>query len=178
LDSNEKGVGKISCFPVEEGFGKPWVSKGFTVQVRQPTRAQETALRIVNYLRRSIFMRRQVNLHPQTGRFLATPAGQKTDKMLREENRLGCNFEDDYKEKILEGDWGQKRFSTRWNVTHKELIFGRNLRGGRRSWVQMLNLPYREGVSEVIVPKEKSCEVCGWQVPQNFLSDSGRLFAI
>lgn len=28
-DSNEKGVGKTSCFSVEEGVGKPWVSEMF-----------------------------------------------------------------------------------------------------------------------------------------------------
>lgn len=89
-------------------------------------------------------MRRNVTLDPVTGRFVPTPPGQKTEKMRQEETRLGVKFEDDYVEKVLKGDWGQKRFSKRWRVGNRSLIFGKS-HDGRRSWIQMLGLPsYRQ----------------------------------
>jgi hypothetical protein len=106
---------------------------------------------------------KKVSLDPVSGRFLPTPTGEKTEKMLQEELRLGVKFEDDYKEKIIEGDWGQKKFSHRWNIRNKALIFGKNQRGGRRSWIQILNLPSYPGSTEstpvgIVL---KGCERCG-----------------
>jgi HNH endonuclease len=92
-------------------------------------------------------MRRNVTLDPASGRFVPTPRGQKTEKMRQEETRLGVNFEDDYLEKMVKGDWGQKRFSNRWRVGNRSSIFGK-LPDGRRSWVEMLGLPsYRQHVA-------------------------------
>jgi hypothetical protein len=107
-------------------------------------------------------MRRNVPLDPITGRFVSTPRGQKTEKMRQEETRLGVKFEDDYFEKVMNGDWGQKRFSKRWHVGNKSLIFGK-LHDGRRSWIEMLDLPsYRQNAA---VQKERSntkgCARCG-----------------
>ncbi len=89
---------------------------------------------------------------PVTGRFVPTPRGQKTEKMRQEETRLGVKFEDDYREKVLNGDWGQKRFARRWRVGSRSLIFGR-LRKGRRSWIEMLGLPSNR---ELAVVQERS----------------------
>ena len=108
-------------------------------------------------------MRRNVTLDPITGRFVPTPPGQKTEKMRQEESRLGVKFEDDYLEKVVEGDWGQKRFSKRWHVGNKSVIFGR-LHSGRRSWVQMLDLPspsYRDLRFEKGQSNTKGCALCG-----------------
>jgi hypothetical protein len=92
-------------------------------------------------------MRRNVTLDPASGRFVPTPRGQKTEKMRQEETRLGVKFEDDYLEKMVKGDWGQKRFSNRWRVGNRSSIFGK-LPDGRRSWVEMLGLPsYRQHVA-------------------------------
>jgi hypothetical protein len=107
-------------------------------------------------------MRRNVTLDPATGRFVRTPRRQKTEKMRQEETRLGVKFEDDYLEKVVNGDWGQKRFSKRWNVGNKSLIF-RKPHDGRRSWIEILGLPsYRQHAA---VQKERSnpigCARCG-----------------
>lgn len=105
-------------------------------------------------------------LDPINGRFLATPKGQKTPKMLFMEKELGVKFEDDYKNQYLSGRLGQKRFATRWSSS-KGLIFANNLRGGRRSWVEMLELPRRDesavaGLNKKVGP---ICECCGEKVP-------------
>ena len=76
---------------------------------------------------------------PKTKQFLPIPKGEKPPKMKIMEKELGVNFEDDYREKYLNGDFGQKRFATRWRVK-KSQIFSRSMRGGRRSWIQMLDL--------------------------------------
>lgn len=67
-------------------------------------------------------MRRNVILDPVTGRFVPTPRGQKAEKMQQEETRLGVRFEDDYLQKVVNGEWGQKRFSQRWHAG-RSLIF-------------------------------------------------------
>jgi 5-methylcytosine-specific restriction endonuclease McrA len=107
-------------------------------------------------------MRRNVTLDPVTGRFVPTPRGQKTEKMRREETRLGVKFEDDYLEKVVNGDWGQKRFSNRWRVGNRSSIFGK-LHGGRRSWVEMLSLPSNreQGAIREERSNTKGCAICG-----------------
>jgi 5-methylcytosine-specific restriction endonuclease McrA len=107
-------------------------------------------------------MRRNVTLDPATGRFVPTPRGERTEKMRQEETRLGVRFEDDYLEKMVNGDWGQKRFSKRWHVGNKSVIFGKP-HDGRRSWTEILGLPpYRQQDG---VPRERSnakkCARCG-----------------
>ncbi len=102
-----------------------------------------------------------LNLDPKTGRFLPVSKGEKPPKMLYMEKVLGIKFEDDYNEKYLHGNIGQKLFARRWEVS-KNLIFANNLRGGRRSWVQMLNLAkksYRK--LEQVKEENKGCEICG-----------------
>lgn len=82
--------------------------------------------------------------------------------MLEKEKQLGIKFEDDYKELYLTGEIGQKRFSSRWGVGGKSLIFGRNLRGGRRSWAQMLELPgYKNSDKNEKAVTSLACEICG-----------------
>ncbi len=106
-------------------------------------------------------MRRNVTLDPATGRFLPTPRGQKTEKMRQEEARLGVKFEDDYLGKVMNGAWGQKRFSKRWHVGNKSVIFGK-LHGGRRSWIEMLDLPrYRPHGPQNVPSSAKGCARCG-----------------
>lgn len=104
-------------------------------------------------------------LDSKTGRFLKTPNGIKTPKMLEMEKQLGVKFEDDYRNLYLSGKLGQKRFATKWNCS-KSLIFANNLRGGRRSWVQMLNLPPKYGnvFSGKKISLKPSCECCGEEV--------------
>lgn len=107
-------------------------------------------------------MTEYVKLDPKTGRFLATPKGQKTQKMISMEKELGVSFEEDYKNQYLSGKLGQKRFSARWSCS-RSLIFSSNLRRGRRSWIQMLELPKKN--SELIMGNKGKlklkCEACG-----------------
>src|SRR5215813_7546878 len=78
--------------------------------------------------------------------FKRTPDGVKTKRMLEVEDKIGTTLEDDYINQYLYGDLGQKRLANRWEVG-RALIFG-DLRGGRRSWIQMLGLPKREHASD------------------------------
>ena len=99
-----------------------------------------------------------------TGQFIATPEGEKTPKMLEVEERLGRTLEKDFQEYYIEKRWGQKRLANRWQV-QRALIFGTNLRGGRRSWSQMLNLSVRREDGKVASRKAESisqskCEIC------------------
>jgi hypothetical protein len=99
-----------------------------------------------------------------TGQFMPTPEGEKTSKMLEVEAYLGRTLEEDYHEYYIEKKWGQKKMANRWKVA-RGLIFGLNKRGGRRSWVQMLDLPIRNE-TEVEDRKADSisqpeCEICG-----------------
>ena len=81
--------------------------------------------------------------------------------MKEMEQILGMNFEDDYKEKYLNGELGQKRFADRWRVK-RSLIFSKSMRGGRRSWIQMLDLPLKSHKPKEIIREENySCEICG-----------------
>jgi hypothetical protein len=73
--------------------------------------------------------------------FKRTPVGTKTDRMLKVEAEIGRTLEEDYKEYYFEKGWGQKRLANRWGVARGQ-IFG-VLRGGRRNWVQMLDLPVK-----------------------------------
>lgn len=94
------------------------------------------------------------------GKFLATPKGVKTPKMLEVEKKLGRTLEKDYKENYLYGPLGQKRLADRWNVP-RNLIFAKSLRGKRRSWTKMLNLQVkRENLSESGRNHVKGCEIC------------------
>lgn len=83
-------------------------------------------------------------LDRETGRFLPVPPGEKPSKMKEMEKKLGVKFEKDYKDLYLDCKMGQKLFARRWEVSSKSLIFSRNLPGSRRSWIQMLNLPFRD----------------------------------
>jgi hypothetical protein len=84
-----------------------------------------------------------------TGQFLPTPKGQKTPKMKEVERHLGRTLEEDFHEYHLEKGWGQKRIANRWGVP-RNLIFSTSTRGGRRSWVTMLDLPVRRLEKDVI----------------------------
>src|SRR5215472_2196456 len=66
--------------------------------------------------------------------------------MLEVEAMIGTTLEDDYRTQYLYGDLGQKRLANRWGVG-RPLIFG-DLRGGRRSWIQMLGLPKKGHASD------------------------------
>jgi len=76
------------------------------------------------------------------GRFKPIPQGRKTPKMLEVEKKLGCTLEEDFYKYYGDKKWGQKRLAKRWGVG-RNLIFGKSLKGNRRSWTQMLNLPIR-----------------------------------
>ncbi|MBU1119639.1 HNH endonuclease [Patescibacteria group bacterium] len=82
------------------------------------------------------------------------------------EKELGLDFIDDYNRNYLHGDLGQKRFAAKWGVS-KNLIFANNLRGNRRSWFQMLNLPKKDSQLRSTVPGRDlpACECCGEEIP-------------
>ena len=104
-------------------------------------------------------------LDEETGQFIPVPRGEKPPKMKDMEEKLDMDFIEDYKKNYLNGELGQKRFAQRWGVS-RNLIFANNLRGGRRSWVQMLDLEKR-GDSTRQKNKEvetKGCEICGEKV--------------
>ena len=101
-------------------------------------------------------------LDPKTGQFIPIPKGEKPPKMKDMEKKLGLDFIEDYKKCYLNGELGQKRFAQRWGVS-RNLIFANSLRGGRRSWVQMLDLekrgnPTKQKGGKI---KTKGCEICG-----------------
>lgn len=91
------------------------------------------------------------------GRFLKIPLGQKFNKILKEEKRLGVLFEDDYKEKYLhDGGMGQKRFSERWRASRSWIFSNHN---GRTSWIDQLGLPKKNNSVDVLFHKFTSaCE--------------------
>ena len=97
------------------------------------------------------------------GQFKRTPQGQKTDKMLEVEERLGRTLEEDFQEFHIGKNWGQKRLANRWGVP-RGLVFNENMRGGRRCWATMLRLPVRRISSEETVRSakvgERCCELC------------------
>jgi HNH endonuclease len=105
-----------------------------------------------------------MRLDPKTGRFLPTPKGTKTPKMIALEERLGRSLEKDYEEHYIKENYGQKRMASRWGVK-RTTLFG-IYKAGRRSWVQMLNLPVRRHSSAPTnpdVPHTTShrCDACG-----------------
>jgi len=81
--------------------------------------------------------------------------------MLEVESRIGTTLEEDYKAYYLDGRWGQKRLANRWGVARGQ-IFGA-LRGGRRNWVEMLDLPAKGNRNDAkrSDDKAKGCEICG-----------------
>jgi hypothetical protein len=81
------------------------------------------------------------------------------------EKILGTTFENDYKKFYLSGKLGQKRFAKRWGCS-KGLIFDNNLRGGKRSWTQMLNLQKRSGVitDKADIRTRLQCENCNIEI--------------
>ena len=84
--------------------------------------------------------------------------------MLEVEARLGRSLEEDFQEYYIEKGWGQKRLANRWGVG-RNLIFGRVLRGGRRSWAEMLDLPVRtiaRTALRAVRATRPCCEICGW----------------
>ncbi len=93
--------------------------------------------------------------------FKRTPAGQKTDLMLKVEARIGRTLEEDFREYYLEKGWGQMRLAHRWGVK-RDTIFQSNTRSRMRSWVQMLNLPVRrlQEPTHVSQSTRQKCEVC------------------
>lgn len=103
-----------------------------------------------------------MKLDKKTGRFLQTPKGQKTQKMLEVEKRLGKTLEKDFEEKHLKLGWGQKKIAQSWGVP-RNLVFSLNHRGGRRSWAQMLGLKVRRFSAKppTIRNKKQTCEICG-----------------
>jgi hypothetical protein len=104
-------------------------------------------------------------LDPETGQFTPVPKGEKPPKMKDMEKKLGLDFVEDYNTNYLNGDLGQKRFARRWGVS-RNLIFANNLRGGRRSWIQMLDLE-KKGVSKeenIEDIETEGCEICGERV--------------
>ncbi|GAH66950.1 unnamed protein product, partial [marine sediment metagenome] len=42
------------------------------------------------------------------GRFMPTPLGRKTPKMLEVEKKLGCSLEEDFYEYYVNKKWGKK----------------------------------------------------------------------
>lgn len=99
-----------------------------------------------------------------SGRFTPTPPGEKTPRMLEVQKKLGRTLEEDFNEYHLKKKWGQKRIANRWGVP-RGLIFARSLKGGRRSWVQMLNLPVRRLDGKPVSQKQvgaaiEACEIC------------------
>lgn len=107
----------------------------------------------------------KLNLDSKTGQFLPIPKGQKPPKMIEMEKKLGLDFKQDFYENYFNGELGQKRFAQRWGVS-KNLIFANNLRGGRRSWVQILDLEKK--ITQIVdshhISHTPSCEICGEQV--------------
>jgi HNH endonuclease len=96
------------------------------------------------------------------GRFRPTPDGVKTPRMLQVEARLGKTLEEDFEEYYVKQQWGQKRLAARWGVK-RSTIFSTSMRGGRRSWSQMLRLNVRRPDGELpTAPAVSSqCEACG-----------------
>jgi len=107
----------------------------------------------------------QLNLDSKTGQFLPIPKGQKPPKMIEMEKKLGLDFKQDFYDNYFNGELGQKRFAQRWGVS-KNLIFANNLRGGRRSWVQMLDLEKKDTqfVDNHHISHTPCCEICEEQV--------------
>src|SRR5947209_16385111 len=93
--------------------------------------------------------------------FKRTPDGVKTSRMLEVEKRIGGTLEDSYRTNYLEGRWGQKRLANHWGVARGQIFS--HLRGGRRNWVQMLELPTKGDASANEQPRlsSKPCEICG-----------------
>jgi hypothetical protein len=113
---------------------------------------------IVSYLNSWV---KEMNIDPGTGRFKATPEGVKTPRMLEVERALGRTLEEDFEEYHIKKGWGQKRLANRWGVK-RELIFSTGMRGGRRSWVMMLNLKVRRRCDSVASTSaaKMACELC------------------
>jgi hypothetical protein len=82
--------------------------------------------------------------------------------MLEVEARLGTTLEEDFHTYYIEKGWGQKKLSKRWGVS-RATIFGQGQFIGRRAWVQLLNLPTRQGTPDSDAPLKPlpACEVCG-----------------
>jgi hypothetical protein len=92
--------------------------------------------------------------------FKPIPDGVKTPKMIEVEQRIGRALEHDYGLNYLDGPMGQKRLANRWRVP-RAMIFG-PLAGGRRSWVQKLDLPKKGKPSapERCEQVTHRCEIC------------------
>ncbi len=102
-----------------------------------------------------------MNTGSDAGRFKPTPEGVKTPKMLEVEQRIGASLEKDFEEYHIKKGWGQKRLANRWGVS-RSLIFSTTMRGGRRSWVEMLKLNTRRiGCNTPAKsPPKLVCELC------------------
>ena len=100
-----------------------------------------------------------------SGQFIRTPSGVKTPRMLEVEAQLGRSLEEDYREYYIKKEWGQTRLANRWGV-RKATVFSRSLRGGRRSWSEMLGLPVRrasgQSGTKAATLARPACEICGW----------------
>lgn len=107
-----------------------------------------------------------MKLDAKTGRFLPTPMGLKTPKMLEVEKRIGKSLEEDFQYKHYNLGWGQKKIAQSWGVK-KNLVFFEGMRGGRRSWSQMLGLSARRIAKGSTATMDTStnikevCEICG-----------------
>ena len=106
----------------------------------------------------------------RTGRWLKQTG--KTAKMLEVEKHLSdiegkpTTLEEDYQKFYFEKNWGQKNLAQRWGVG-RSLIFSKHLRGGRRSWSQMLNLKIKgnEIDHKKNVKIKNICEICSDVAP-------------
>ena len=107
----------------------------------------------------------------KSGKFLKTKKGEKTPRMLEVEKHLKkikgskITLEQDYKNQYLNGDLGQKRLATRWKINRGQ-IFG-SLRGSRRNWVEILNLPKKDTSKAILAQPRLSrlCEICNDDAP-------------
>tara|TARA_Y100000294_G_scaffold111022_1_gene102868 strand:- start:28 stop:627 length:600 start_codon:yes stop_codon:yes gene_type:complete len=107
-----------------------------------------------------------------SGQFLKTKKGTKTRKMLEVEKRLSriegrkITLQQDYKDKYLKGDFGQKKLADRWHVARGQIF--KAGRGGRQSWIDILSLPKKnaENVKHG-APSSVSrlCELCNDDAP-------------
>ena len=102
-----------------------------------------------------------MSTNSEAGRFKPTPEGVKTPKMLEVEKMIGSSLEKDFEEYHIKKGWGQHRLAKRWGVS-RSLIFSTTMRGGRRSWVEMLKLNTRRIVGNAPAkPQPKLvCELC------------------
>ena len=114
--------------------------------------------------RARITLSRETMKDLKTGQFLPTPKGQKTDKMLEIEKRLGRTLEEDWEQYYVKEDHSQRQVAYRWRHP-RHLIFHSNHRGDRsQSWQAKLGLPKKPKHSAASAARKLAksrCEICG-----------------